>query len=270
VNEGPLPPAPSPKRGGGGARGADERLPSPTPGGGVGGEGQSHQDLLPFLASLQLADSFFPSGLYTLSHGLESYAQAHLVTRQTLEPLVADLLRHGAGPSDGIALACAHRAVISGDIALAIAADQRLTAVKLAREPREASQRTGRQLLSLATEVFGGEALSSYTARVRGGDAPGNHAIALGLTMATLGILPEQAVAGELYAFASSCLGAVLRMALIDHRAAQAILHQLKPVIAEVTADCLDREPWEIGGCVPLAEIMGMRHETAEIRLFAS
>jgi urease accessory protein len=227
-------------------------------------------DLYPFLSSLQLADSFFPSGLYTLSHGLESYAQAGLVTRQSVEPLVADLLRYGAGPSDGIALGCAHRAAVTGHLSIAMEADQRLTAVKLAREPRETSLRTGRQLLSLAGEVFGGEVLTSYTALVRRGEAPGNHAVSLGLTMATLDITPEQAIAGELYAFASSCLGAVLRMALIDHRAAQAILHRLKSVIAEVAADCLDREPWEIGGCAPLAEVMAMRHETAEIRLFAS
>jgi urease accessory protein len=32
-------------------------------------------DLLALLRALQLADSFFPSGLYTLSHGLESFVQ---------------------------------------------------------------------------------------------------------------------------------------------------------------------------------------------------
>jgi urease accessory protein len=240
--------------------------PLPSEGEGV----RDSEAMFPFLSSLQLADSFFPNGLYTLSHGLESYAQAGLVTPHSLEPLVIDLLRHSAGPADGIALACAHRTVTSQETQLSVEADRRLTAVKLAREPREASLRTGRQLLSLGAEIFGGEHLSSYLSLVRGGEAPGNHAVVLGLTMGTLGIPVEQAVAGELYAFASSCLGAVLRMALIDHRATQAMLHRLKPVIAEVVDDCLDREPWEIGGCVPLAEVMAMRHEVADVRLFAS
>ena len=44
-----------------------------------------------------------------------------------------------------------------GRLDLAVAADLRLTAVKLAREARVASVRTGRQVLSLASEVFGGQ-----------------------------------------------------------------------------------------------------------------
>jgi urease accessory protein len=221
------------------------------------------------LHTLQLADSFFPSGLYTLSHGLETYAHANLIAPQTLAPLIGDLLRFGAGPSDGVALACAHRAT-PGNLDDAVAADHRLTAVKLAREPREASLRTGRQLLSLATAVFGGETVPAYAALVRRGGAPGNHAVALGLTMATLGIPRDQALAAELYAFAAGCLGALLRLALIDHRTAQTTLHHLIPLIADTTQENLHREVWEIGGCLPFAEIMAMRHETADVRLFAT
>ncbi|MGW4815246.1 urease accessory protein, partial [Kitasatospora cineracea] len=43
--------------------------PEPRPGG-----------LAALLVSLQLTDSAFPSGFYTLSHGLEGYAQAKAVT----------------------------------------------------------------------------------------------------------------------------------------------------------------------------------------------
>jgi urease accessory protein len=222
-----------------------------------------------FLGSLQLTDSFFPSGLYTHSYGLESYAQAELICADSLVPLITDLLRFSTGPSDGIALALAHHAATT-DLADAVAADQRLTGVKLAREPRDASLRTGRQLLSLATDVFGGEALATYAKHVESGVAPGNHAVVLGLTMATLGIEREQAVTAELYAFATGCLGAVLRMSLVDHRQVQAMIHRLKPTIIDVARDACTREVWEIGGCAPLAEVMSMRHEMAEIRLFAS
>ena len=41
------------------------------------------------MAALQFSDSFFPSGLYTLSHGLESFVQAGLAARD-VEPLLAD------------------------------------------------------------------------------------------------------------------------------------------------------------------------------------
>jgi urease accessory protein len=222
------------------------------------------------LGILQLTDSSFPSGLYTLSHGLEAYAQAGLVAAATLEPLVAALMRFGVGPADGVALAHAHRTASDGRLDPAVEADLRLSAVKLAREAREASIRTGRQCLSLASEVFGGAALPAYLELVRRGEAPGNHAVVLGLATATLGVPRDEAVAGELYAFAAGCVGAAVRLALIDHRLAQRILHRLRPVIVEIVAENRDKEIEEIGGCLPLAEIMGMRHERAELRLFAS
>jgi urease accessory protein len=224
---------------------------------------------LALLAVLQLTDSFFPSGLYTLSHGIESYDQANLITLQSAFQIVNDLLRFAVGPSDGIALAIAHRSART-NLDEVIAADNRLTAVKLAREPRETSIRTGRQLLGLTTDLFGGDVLPHYREAVQSGAAQGNHAIVLGLAMLTHGVSQQAAVTAELYAFATGCLGAMLRMSLFDHRAIQSTLHHLMPTIVEVAQDACTREVWEIGGCAPLAEIMSMRHEIAEIRLFAS
>jgi urease accessory protein len=59
-------------------------------------------------------------------------------------------------------------------------------------------------------------------------------------------------------------------MSLIDHRQAQRVIRGLAPAIAAATEDAMDREVWEIGGSTPFAEIMAMRHETAEIRLFVT
>src|SRR5262245_22785287 len=121
-----------------------------------------------FLSVLQLSDSAFPSGRYTLSHGLEAFAQDGLLdvpaAAATLEVMLTDVVRFGVAPSDGIALACAHRAVGPAgvvDQALVAQVDERLTAVKLARETREASTRTGRALLVTAT-VIAGSGLTEY------------------------------------------------------------------------------------------------------------
>jgi urease accessory protein len=223
-----------------------------------------------FLSSLQLADSFFPSGLYALSYGLEAFAQAGLLKPADLEGLLTDYLRHGVGPADGAALACAHRAAEKGALEIAAEADLRLTSVKLSREPREISQRTGRQLLRTAGRIFGGALLDAYAERVSHGIAPANHAVVLGLTMAALQIRREQALAGELYAFAASAIAAAVRLAVIDHRFAQMVLHGLKPVIAEVTRIHCESRVSDIASSTPLIDIMSMRHERAELRLFMS
>src|SRR5688500_11419821 len=81
------------------------------------------------LVSLQLTDSAFPSDFSTLSHGLEGYAQAKAGV--SVADLLADLLRHSAGPGDATALAVAHRAARAGDWARVVETDQRLHATKL-------------------------------------------------------------------------------------------------------------------------------------------
>ncbi len=230
----------------------------------------NHTQLRSFLGSLQIADSFFPSGLFTLSHGIESFAQAGLITPQSLAGIVADLVRASVGPSDAAGVAIAMRAAYEGDLQTVAKVDQRLTAIKITRETRETSTRLGRQLLGLSREVFDSTLAGDYLGLVNDRAAPGNQAIALALLKATLGIPVDEAVAGELYSFAASCVGSAVRMSEIDHRNAQRILFLLRPVIETATNDALSRTLFELGGSAPFVELMSMRHEEAELRLFSS
>lgn len=231
-----------------------------------------------FLASLQLADSAFPSGRFTLSSGLEAFVQAGLVTRATppefLQALLADQIHSGVAPADGVALACAHRAVPADagtiDLGPVGRIDDRLTAVKLPRETREASTRVGRQLLATATTTFGTPVVAAYATGVRIGEHPGNAAVALGLITAGLGVPVEHAVAGELYAFAAGWLTAAVRLSVTDHRIAQLVLHRLAPCLAQDTETACAGEIDDIRSCTPLVDVMAMRHERARLRLFSS
>ena len=229
------------------------------------------------LSLLQLSDSAFPSGRYTLSYGLEALVQSgHLTVPSestTLTTLLGDSIRFGAAQSDGVALACAHRAAgTDGDVDLELVteADTRLTAVKLPREVREASTRTGRAVLATASAAIGGTVLQDYAERVRRGGSPGNHAVVVGLLSAWLGVPRADAVVGELYAFSSSWVGAAVRLGLVDHRGAQALLHRARPVIAAAALGVMDRDVGQIASCTPFLDVMAMRHEEAELRLFAS
>jgi urease accessory protein len=222
---------------------------------------------------LQLSDSAFPSGRYTLSHGLEALVQSGHVTVASVPALLADSIRFGVAPSDGVALACAHRAADPAgqvDVGLATRVDKRLTAVKLAREARETSTRTGRAVLATASAAIGGVGLEGYADQVKAGRAPGNHAVVVGLLSARLGVPRLDALIGELYAFSSGWVAAAVRLGLIDHRGAQALLHCERPVIAAAAAEVVDRDLGRICSSTPLLDVMAMRHEQAELRLFAN
>ena len=223
------------------------------------------------LVSLQLTDSAFPSGMYTLSHGLEGFAQARAVDPDSMPVLLADLLRHAVGPADATALALAHRAAVAADWDALVEVDQRLYASKLNRELRRAATRTGRQLLDTAVLALDGSGLAKrYAALVAEKRAPGCQPVAVGVVHAANGVPVDRAVASDLFGFCAGFVGAALRLRLTDHRRAQVALRAVAPVIREVTAAALARELADLGGCVPMADVMSARHERAQARLFAT
>lgn len=227
------------------------------------------------LASLQFSDSAFPSGFYTMSHGLEGFSQARLVARGDVRGLLADLLVHSVGPGDATALAGAHRAASASDWDEVQEIDHRLFASKLNAEMRTASVRSGHQLADLAAEVLGGtepaaSGVAEYAGRVRARTTPGCQPVATAVVYAACGVDTEAAVASDLFAFSVSFVGAALRLRLTDHRHAQVVLFEIGSVIEQVAADAVGREVADIGGCAPVADIMSAQHERAEARLFAS
>ncbi|WAP50898.1 urease accessory protein [Arthrobacter sp. ATA002] len=227
-------------------------------------------DVRQLLASLQFADSAFPSGFYTMSHGLEGYSQDRLVSRGGVQQLLAGLLLHSVGPSDATALAAAHRAAGDSDIELVQEIDQRLFASKLNAEMRTASVRSGHQLIDLGAELIQQALLAEYGERVRLRRTPGCQPVAAAVVYAANGVCTRDAVASDLFAFSASFVGAALRLRLTDHRHAQAVLLETAGAIEQATEDALARNLADLGGCAPMADIMSARHEKAEARLFAS
>ncbi|NEC21579.1 urease accessory protein UreF [Streptomyces parvus] len=236
----------------------------------VNGTGPGGTGLGPLLVSLQLTDSAFPTGFYTLSHSLEGFAQAGAVDSGSLPLLLEDLLLHGVGPADATALALAHRATAAGDPAAVVRIDEHLLATKLGREMRQASTRTGRQLLDLGREVFARPEIDDYFDRVARRSTPGTQAVAAGVIYAATGVPVRQAVAADLFAFCVSFAGAALRLRLTDHRTTQTLIRGAAPLIERTVEAALRRELEDVGATVFASDIMSGRHERAEARLFAS
>lgn len=227
-------------------------------------------DLGQLLVSLQLSDSAFPSGFYTMSHGLEGFHQARLVTAGGVGALLDDLLVAAIGPGDATALARAHDATTAGDWEAVAHIDRLLFASKLNAEMRAASVRSGRQLAGIAAEVFADPHLEAYAARITAHDVPGCQPVVSGICSALAGVECAQAVASDLFAFAASFVGAALRMRLTDHRSAQVVLRAAAPTIEAVVAQAVARAVDDIGGYAPMADIASARHERADGRLFTS
>ncbi len=223
-----------------------------------------------FLSALQLSDSFFPTGMYTLSHGLEAFVQTGLVSKAGVEALLLDYLENVVGPADAVALSLAHQATEVRDLMRLMEIDRRLFAMKLVKEAREASRRVGKRIVTTAVQLTPNGHLEDFRAAMDAGACPGTSAVALGAVAATFGIGREEAMLIQLYGFTASLLGAAMRLIRLGHDEAQGILARLKPQMVRVAQDNMTKGLEEMHAFAPLIDIMGMAHERAHIRLFIS
>jgi urease accessory protein len=77
-----------------------------------------------FLTALQLADSFFPTGMFAHSHGLESMVARGLVrSRVDVGAFLSTVLQCSLIPADGVALYNAHDATSRRQLAAVAAID---------------------------------------------------------------------------------------------------------------------------------------------------
>ncbi len=224
-----------------------------------------------FLAALQLADSFFPTGMYAHSHGLEPMVSRGLVTTVAdVEEFLVGQLTWSVLPADGVALMNAHSAAASQDLHLLQRIDQLLWALKLPSELRAASGQLGRRLMA-ETGPFGScQVLAEYSAAVSRRETPGNGAVALGIVANASNISAEQALLVFCHGHGVSVLGAAMRLLPMSHTDAQAILGRLHSNLEE-TIDRVRGRPWkEMTSFSPVLDILSMSHEADDLRLFAS
>ena len=221
------------------------------------------------LTTLQWTDSAFPSGLYTLSHGLEGLAQQGAATKDSLDDVVSGLLRHSIGPSDATATCLAWRAAEAGALDLLIRIDDELSATRPSAGMRRGSHRAGRQTLTMAGELgVDGQIIGAFRDVVLDGRAPGNQAVAIAVVKQQLDVGIEHVAAAELAGFVNGIAGAAIRLRLADHVSAQRLVSAMALVIVEVLADALSRTIDELGPSTPALDIASAAHETAPARLF--
>ncbi|MFD5867594.1 urease accessory protein UreF [Corynebacterium sp. NPDC060344] len=223
------------------------------------------------LVTLQWTDSAFPSGLFTLSHGLEGLAQRGIATADRLYDVVSELIRHSIGPSDATAACLAWRAAEAGDLDELIAIDEELSATRPSEGMRRGSHRVGLQVLTMADELGHGAAhgmAAEFHGAVAAGRCPGNQAVAVAVVKHGLGVGIEHVAAAELAGFVNGIAGAAIRLRLADHITAQKLVAAMAPVIEAALDDALARPLDLLGPSTPALDIASAAHETAPARLF--
>lgn len=227
-------------------------------------------DTLSLLHGLRFVDTFFPSGGFAYSSGLEAAVLEGAVKDSVqFARYVEDWLRGGISRREAVAVAVAHKAASMGKLQPILTIDAELDAMKMGRESRLASRQMGRQVIRVAAEQFeGSRVLQLFHAKIEEGHTPGHLPVCSGLTLAACGWTRQETVVAYLYHTAVGLVSAAMKLLPIGQREGQRLLAKWSPLLTE-----LGRNATSLSAMVswsPVQDIYAMRHAGLESRLFRS
>jgi urease accessory protein len=238
------------------------------------------------LSMIQLGDSFFPTGMYTTSSGLESmFYNREMKSKQDIFEFISVCLKYQLGPADCAALSNAYEAAQISDLKEIIQIDDFLYSIKLVKEIRDASKRSGTQLLNCVLSFVNeninsinnntddtistyNTIITSYYDAIKDKTAHGVYPVALAVASNALKIPKERACLLLLYGFTVSIVGAALRLGMFPHFEGQQIIHSLKPLILNVIDTNIDRPLSQIWQFSPGIDILQISHERMDSKMF--
>lgn len=220
------------------------------------------------LALLQISDSFFPTGAFSHSQGLEAFhAAGELESAEDLARIVS-LQLSSMATSDCVALRVAHGGSEMEEVSRA---DRLLTATKLSRELREGSAATGRRFLRSVLALDESlEHVERFDRLVRASAADGNLAVCHGLACWELGIGESAALHAYLYAAGSSLVAAGQKLVPLGGNVAQRVLYELGGEIERTASAGAGLEAEDMYAFAPVVEVRSMQHERQRTRLYIS
>lgn len=223
------------------------------------------------LRLLQLTDSAFPVGAFAHSFGLETYvARGTIDDVATLEVFIANTLRYAVAPSDGVACVAALRAGADWKNVVQ-RLDQRLTAMQIVSELREASRALGMRFLRTAIEIFSLPRASSYLAAIEAKRLHGHMSLAYGLVCHDLELPMEHALAAWFRQYCASLVSVGVRLLPLGQTQGQDLLARLGTTILKAVEHTLGQGIDEMTSFAPGRELAGIIHrDLLTTRLYIS
>lgn len=220
---------------------------------------------------LQAGDSYYPTGSYAHSFGLEGLVQAGTVhdpasLRAFLFLSALPALRHADLPL----AAHAWHAFGAADWTKIGELCVLSSALRTAREARLASENIGRQRAELAARLRAAPLAQEFLRRGTAENWPYSSAVSAALEGRIFGAPVDAVLAGVAYASLAALLAAAMKLLRLGQNGAQSLLTEAlaeaPALIAAAQAVPVD----EIGWFNPWLDIAAARHETADARMFIS
>ncbi len=222
---------------------------------------------------MQLSDSFFPSGMFSMSSGLESLVNANKITNwNDVLNFIMEQIEFQIFPCDCVVISHAFNGVQNNDLKTVVEIDQKYYSLKFVKEIRNSSTRSGKQLLNSLMHMLDNQDennfLNEFIKKIKSKETPGTYPVVLAICAVYLGIPIQSITRMLLYSFSSSIVSAAIRLGLIQHLDAQKILKLLASPINTLIMNNKTKSIQDIWQLTPLVEIHQMNHERNESRMF--
>jgi urease accessory protein len=223
------------------------------------------------LALMQLANSFFPTGSFTLSHGLESLVQMGKVkSKDELQTFLELLLLYKVGTTDVVALIHSHRQSRDQDLAALKQIERQLYVQTAIAKYRETQRQSGRALLMVARATWQDERLEILQQEVAQAKMYCLHPVIFGVVSAIAGLSEQNAVLAFVHGLVTSILSAAIRLSILGHLQAQQILFNLAPIMEQVWLTASGMSLSQMWSGTPFVDMAQMLHPNLDQRLFTN
>ena len=165
------------------------------------------------ISFLQLSDSFFPTGLFTNSSGLEFlfYNKNRKLTSSEISDFIRAYLIQQIGPTDCCIIGNVYNSIQKKNFELLLELDNTYYFMRLVNETRSASTRSGIQFLRcVSTFIHNNEYLDFFSKSIKEGKARGVYPVSYALGCGSLNISKQRSGLMLLYNFVVSVVGAAL------------------------------------------------------------
>lgn len=226
---------------------------------------------LAYLRLLHLADSALPIGALAHSFGLESLAACGLLTPAAVPDFLGGYVEE-AGVLE--AVFCCEAFRLAGatpfDDQHWVKLNQRLSALKPARESRAGSAALGQHFLSAFIALGDFPMVRQALTAAREAPCAVHHSPAFGLVAAVLELDEERAVLAYLHQSLTSFVSACQRLMPIGQSEATRILWNLKPALIEAAERSREHTIDDACCFTPMLDWGAMEHSALTTRLFIS
>lgn len=223
-----------------------------------------------FLSMLQVCDSYFPIGAFTLSNGLETYIQKDLITDVDMLNKYLKAFLNVFPYNDLGFMNYSQKFAAENDINSILELDLLCSASKTPKEVRQGSMKTCARFIKAQEYIKSNAMLSEYKKMIDQKKCEGHYCVALGIFTKEKSIDLKLAMTMYTYTTLSAIVNNAAKMVPLSQMAGQKVLNEVLAEIPATVEKSITTNYYELGITGVGFDIRASQHEHLYSRLYMS